>query len=478
MKKRSSHWQELINPKKDLDEVITSEETEQELEEATGTEEIVVENSSNFDEEVIELVDPESVELPSAEYMVYEDNSDEVIEDETIEEEKEESTIPEEKAEIVVENSSSYDEEVIELVDSESVELPSAEYVVYENNSDEDIDVEEVNDDETELSEIVLDNLSDEAVEEIISVEQDTNETELSGIASDEESIEVEDEIVPGVTLESLLADEDLNDTLEEIESVPSEEDLIEETKENQEEINTSKEKKESIFTKGFNILKKVVTTITKAAVLPFMGIGYFIAHPVKSTKNIFNTIIHPVATYHNLKNGNNSTNNNSEVNLDDLTAEELEEYYDKNYEYTELSLIEGEDIVKDPEVVEEEYSKSTNQEEKTTGNKSSLYEVNKTIKELTPLANIDSDKIIDLEDDAIEVISDRPLQNENNSDYILDRDNDKFTNMPIDASNISVNNGSLKLYETAENMLATNNSSTYENIEEKPYVKTKLSYL
>ncbi|MCI8568260.1 MAG: hypothetical protein HFG48_02965, partial [Bacilli bacterium] len=54
----------------------------------------------------------------------------------------------------------------------------------------------------------------------------------------------------------------------------------------------------------------------------------------------------------------------------------------------------------------------------------------------------------------------------------------DKFTNMPIDASNISVNNGSLKLYETAENMLATNNSSTYENIEEKPYVKTKLSYL
>lgn len=456
MKKRSSHWQELINPKKDLDEVITSEETEQELEEATGTEEIVVENSSNFDEEVIELVDPESVELPSAEYMVYEDNSDEVIEDETIEEEKEESTIPEQKAEIVVENSSSYDdEEVIELVDSESVKLPSAEYVVYENNSDEDIDVEE-----------------------IISAEQDTNETELSGIASDEESIEVEDEIVPGVTLESLLADEDLNDTLEEIESVPSEEDLIEETKENQEEINTSKEKKESIFTKGFNILKKVVTTITKAAVLPFMGIGYFIAHPVKSTKNIFNTIIHPVATYHNLKNGNNSTNNNSEVNLDDLTAEELEEYYDKNYEYTELSLIEGEDIVKDPEVVEEEYSKSTNQEEKTTGNKSSLYEVNKTIKELTPLANIDSDKIIDLEDDAIEVISDRPLQNENNSDYILDRDNDKFTNMPIDASNISVNNGSLKLYETAENMLATNNSSTYENIEEKPYVKTKLSYL
>ena len=69
-------------------------------------------------------------------------------------------------------------------------------------------------------------------------------------------------------------------------------------------------------------------------------------------------------------------------------------------------------------------------------------------------------------------------LQEENTSIYNIDKANSKYTNASIDASIIDVNNGSLKLYETPAKMFETNNQSTYENQNDKTYVKTKLSYM
>ena len=165
-----------------------------------------------------------------------------------------------------------------------------------------------------------------------------------------------------------------------------------------------------------------------------------------------------------------------------------------KDYEYTNLSILEGNAIIINNKIYEkDEYqqqrdSSKTNQEETLIANKSALEEINKNISDLTKLSNPKSDdedltELSNLEadenlEDGIEVVSDRMLQEENTSIYNIDKANSKYTNASIDASIIDVNNGSLKLYETPAKMFETNNQSTYENQNDKTYVKTKLSYM